>query len=452
MRARFNPPVRVLMLMMAWIIFPTYPAWPAGWDMVFSDEFDGNALDKNKWATRYIYQNETMDRFNDENQRYRDAQIKLSGGVLNLIAQKTEGADFYESGMIRSYRTFYYGYFEARVFLPSGKGVWPAFWLEGDYDQNGKTWHPPEIDIFEYVINGVEDKENMLHSGPVEGKLPEPFTFIDTRFRTNYQEMFGTEDLNRDWHIAGFVWTPDRVSFFWDGRQIYTRKYKWLRNDGQLGPPAHVDLNFAVGGSRWAGRHGIDEAAFPQTFKIDYVRVCQFTSSERGTRQCGASEVTPDPREFGYLSSLNDMPKPTFLKDTVVGGRRANAGFLSLSDNGGQLDIEVPLRMPEEYPMNRTLQIDIADERTGAVVASARRKLQEASSEKRSDGTTVINISVPAPQHPGNYRLDGRLTAELPNDRGTNDLWQSPVACDTNITQPLKARSCDLLSLHVTSH
>jgi beta-glucanase (GH16 family) len=92
------------------------------------------------------------------------AKITLSDGVLELTAEKKPGASLFDSGLIRSHRTFYYGYYEARVFLPSGKGVWPAFWLEADYDQDGRTWHPPEIDIFEYVINGAEDRPNMLHS------------------------------------------------------------------------------------------------------------------------------------------------------------------------------------------------------------------------------------------------------------------------------------------------
>jgi len=87
MYTRFGQLILLFVAVM-WIITPTHSAWSAGWEMVFSDEFNGDTLDKNKWATRYIYNNETMDRFNDENQRYRDSQIKLSGGVLNLTAQK----------------------------------------------------------------------------------------------------------------------------------------------------------------------------------------------------------------------------------------------------------------------------------------------------------------------------------------------------------------------------
>jgi beta-glucanase (GH16 family) len=205
---------------------------------VFSDAFDGDKLDRAKWATRYIYNNETMDH-KDENQRYRDNHI-VSGGVLNLVAQKIDESNLFESAMIRSHRTFYYGYYEARVFLPSAKGVFPAFWLEADYDLDGKTWHLPEIDIFEFVINGVEDKGNSLHSNSVGNWTPQSYTFVDSSFLLKFQNLMSKEDLNQAWHTAGFVWASDRISLFWDGRLIYTRMYQWLRKDGELGPPASL--------------------------------------------------------------------------------------------------------------------------------------------------------------------------------------------------------------------
>src|ERR1700730_14821163 len=350
-------------------IAPLRPASSAGWELVFSDEFDGDKLDRHKWATRFIYNNETLDHFNDEIQRYRDTQIRLSDGVLNLVAEKKAGSTGFESGLIRSHRTFYYGYYEARVFLPSGKRIWPAFWLEGDYDQDGKTWHPPEIDIFEYVINGVEDKPNMLHSNSGASA----YVFNDPSFQTRYSNMVGKENLNEGWHVVGFVWAPDRISFFWDGRHIYTRQYQWLRKDGQLGPPAHIDFNFAVGGA-WAGRHGVDETAFPQSFRVDYIRVCQFTPAEKGKRECGPGQVTPDPQEYGYQSALNDMPKPEFLKIDHVGNHAVNGGAISLPAAGDRLDFPLPLKFPEQYPPARTCRVTVLDEATGAVVTSASRK------------------------------------------------------------------------------
>jgi len=364
------------------LTFSPAPAHSAGWELVFSDEFNDDKLDRTKWATRYIYQNETMDHFNDEKQRYRDNHV-LSNGVLSLVAKKIDGSDMFESAMIRSHRTFYYGYYEARVFLPSAKGVWPAFWLEADYDIDGRTWHPPEADIFEFVINGVEDKANSLHSNVLAPFSEKQYTYVDKNFMLKFQNMYAGEDLNQGWHTAGFVWAPDRISMFWDGRLIYTRMYQWLRKDGQIGPPAHVDLNFAVGGA-WAGRHGIDEAAFPQAFKIDYVRVCQFADSDKGTRQCGPSEVTPDPKEFGYSSTIRDMAKPAFLP-VKAAGERQNAGVLSLK-SADPLKLEVPIEVPEGYPSNRLLQAWVYDPAARSTVTTVERKLQDSAIKKRADG------------------------------------------------------------------
>jgi beta-glucanase (GH16 family) len=434
------------LIMMGSINFSAAPAHSAGWELVFSDEFGGDALDRNKWATRYIYQNETMDHFNDEKERYRDNHA-VSGGVLSLVAKKVPGSDIFESAMIRSHRTFYYGYYEARVFLPNAKGVWPAFWLEADYDADGKTWHPPEIDIFEYVINGVEDKANSLHSNTVGPWSEKSYTNVDKNFMLKFQNMYASEDLNQGWHTAGFVWAPDRISMFWDGRLIYTRMYQWLRKDGQLGPPAHVDLNFAVGGA-WAGRHGIDEAAFPQAFKVDSVRVCQFTNSDKGTRQCGPSEVTPDPKEFGYSAAINDMPKPAFLAVDKAGDKQPSAGVLSMN-SGSPLNVVVPISVPENYPSNRRLQVSVYDPATRSVVATADRQLQESLAKKRPDGAGLVELSLPAIQRPGNYILDAKLTSEVTGDNGARQVLPSPVTCNTAVVQPNKARSCRLLSLQV---
>jgi hypothetical protein len=143
------------------------------------------------------------------------------------------------------------------------------------------------------------------------------------------------------------------------------------------------------------------------------------------------------------------MPKPSFLKINTVGDKRPSAGAVSLPAGSGQLDLAVTLRMPENYPSNRTLQISVSDEATGAVVATASRRLEEGLSEKRPDGANVIGFSIPAIQRPGNYRLDGKLTSEFVNEKGSREVLPSPVACDTDVVQPIKARACRLLSLHV---
>lgn len=425
----------------------TRPAVSGGWELVFSDEFDGNKLDRTKWATRYLYNNETMDHFTDENQRYRDNHV-VSGGVLSLVAKKMEGTNLFESAMIRSHRTFYYGYYEARVFLPNAKGVFPAFWLEADYDIDGKTWHPPEADIFEFVINGVEDKANSLHSNVIGPFNEKQYTYVDRNFLAKFQNLYASEDLNLGWHTAGYVWAPDKVSFFWDGKLIYTRNYQWLRKDGQLGPPAHVDLNFAVGGSKWAGRHGIDDSAFPQAFKIDYVRVCQFTESEKGGRQCGPSELTPDPKEFGYSTVINDMPKPVFLAARAQGEPQPKAGVASVKGSE-PVKVEIPVKLPEGYPSNRLLQVSIYDPSTRSLLATLDQRLQDGAQKKRADGAGIVEMTFPAIQRTGNFVVEGRLTSETTDEKGARQVLPSPVACSTGVDQPVKARSCRLLMLQV---
>jgi hypothetical protein len=136
----------------------------------------------------------------------------------------------------------------------------------------------------------------------------------------------------------------------------------------------------------------------------------------------------------------------------MMGGKRSSDGEVSLVNAGSKLDVSVPLQLPEKYPSNRTLVVSVLDEATGAVVTSASRKLEEGTLETGSDGSSVVKLSIPAIQRPGNYRLDGKLISDVPNEKGGTYALPSPVACDTGAAQPPKARSCRLLTLHVQPH
>jgi hypothetical protein len=185
---------------------------PAGMGLVFGDEFDGTALDRSAWCTRYQYGGGaalqggfndsactaagggTLDYLNDEQERFRDVTTHLpdgrgtplppgqagdplhvvSGGFLSLRATRT-GADAgyarYEAGMIRSKREFKPSaneslYLTARVRLPDVKGSWPAFWLAPGMRAGSSQW-PPEIDIFEGELNRNGDNDNMLHMNAI---------------------------------------------------------------------------------------------------------------------------------------------------------------------------------------------------------------------------------------------------------------------------------------------
>ncbi len=253
---------------------------PPGYALVFNDEFEGASLDRAKWFTRYIYSSETLDRLNDENQKYADNDNhKVAGGILYLTAHRSKlsrpsGVN-YESGMIRSDFTVRYGFFEARVKMPGGLGVWPAFWLNSDVSETGKLSHPPEIDIFEFVNNGKDDKINEIHSAVTKDPQAETrFSYEHPTFKRSIQNFRAPFNFNEGFHTIGAEWTPTEVSVFVDGTKIYTRNFRWVYKDGDVAGPAHVLLNLAIGG-QWAGRYGIDDAAFPQSLAIDWVRVYQ---------------------------------------------------------------------------------------------------------------------------------------------------------------------------------
>jgi len=253
---------------------------PDGYALVFNDEFSGAALDTKKWFTRYIYSSETLDRLNDENQRYTDnGTHRVAGGVLYLTAKRSKlskpsGVN-YESGMIRSDFTLRYGFLEARVKMPGGLGVWPAFWINSDVSATGRLSHPPEADFFEFVNNGKDDRVNEIHSAAT--KDPEAathFSYEHPSFWRSVQKYRAPFNFNEGWHTIGAEWTRNEVSVFVDGLKIYTRNFRWVYNDGTEAGPAHVLLNLAIGG-QWAGRYGIDDSAFPQSLAIDWVRVYQ---------------------------------------------------------------------------------------------------------------------------------------------------------------------------------
>jgi beta-glucanase (GH16 family) len=308
-------------------------AHAGGFSSVFSDDFNGSSLSARKWATRYVYADGTLGHLNDEQQSYGENENHvLSSGALSLVAKSLGNGD-YSSGMIRSRQTFYYGYFEARVFLPNARGVWPAFWLNSDYDADGRLKWPPEIDAFEYVINGDTETPDMLHSGVAVRDEPArggTWLYRDPAFNQQWTFFRAGAALNTDWQVIGLLWKPDSVTMYLNGRKLYTRTYRWLYDGKDPAGPAHVILNLAVGGS-WAGLHGVDDARFPQALKVDYVRVCQYTPT--GTDQlCAGSLYSPTASEAAYSTPAGDMARTRLVsaqlsKTTLVPGDTVSVSY-----------------------------------------------------------------------------------------------------------------------------
>ena len=191
--------------------------------------------------------------------------------------------------MIRSKTTFKQGYFETRVKMPRGVGSWPAFW----YLPETPGW-PPEVDIFEFVNNGVDDKINMLHTGVIDRGAQAATFMSPSELQHAVDVLDRAVRLPDDFHVIGAVWDGDTETEYVDGQRIVQRGYKWVHEDGSDAGHAHLIFNLAIGGN-WAGRYGVDNAAFPQALEIDYVRVYQKTGAHAGLRSQRARPV-PDKR------------------------------------------------------------------------------------------------------------------------------------------------------------
>lgn len=196
----------------------------------------------------------------------RPENVSLDGdGHLAIVAREEDFAGQpYTSGRIKTKDLFEqtYGRFEARIKLPVGQGIWPAFWMLGaDIDQVG--WPQcGEIDIMEY--RGQEPR--VLH-GTIHGPGYQGNAALGSR------HVLAQGGFQFGFHTFAIEWRPDSITWFVDGREYHSvtpaqlpPNTKWVFDH-----PFFILLNVAVGG-RWVGDP--DAATqFPQTMLVDWVRV-----------------------------------------------------------------------------------------------------------------------------------------------------------------------------------
>lgn len=239
---------------------------PEGYTLVWNDEFntpDGSQPDLDKW----YYDVWNPGNVNNELQRYVAGSIngektaEIKNGILNITAKKI-GSEVC-SARINTRQLWTYGYFEARLQLPKGKGTWPAFWM---MPADGGNWpHCGEIDIMEEVGVNPNYTSSSIHCTAYNHT-------INTQ-KTAERLCPGAED---SFHIYALEWTPDYIRTYVDGKLLFTfdNDKKGDDNTWPFNKPFHPILNLAWGGD-WGGWNGVDESAIPATYQIDYVRVFQ---------------------------------------------------------------------------------------------------------------------------------------------------------------------------------
>ncbi len=235
-------------------------------ELVMSDEFDTDgAPNSSIWGFNIGTGENGWG--NSELQYYTDRteNVTVQNGVLVITAKKEQfNGSSYTSARLLTKGKFEqtYGRFEARMWLPYGQGIWPAFWLLGD-DSNGTEVWPQigEIDIMEYVGDEPTRMFGTVHGPGYSGgeSISKSYSLPNDRFDTGF-------------HVFGIEWGPDYINYYVDDvlyNQITPEDVpgEWVFNRG----PFYIILNLAVGGALPGSPNA--ETQFPQTLLVDYVRV-----------------------------------------------------------------------------------------------------------------------------------------------------------------------------------
>ena len=247
---------------------PTSPSpspTPTGPRVILDESFDSGRLDLSVWNTCHWWNDDGCTiTSNEELQWYRDDQVRIRDGALQLTAvpESITGSDGKEydfrSGMVttgperhdgQAKLAFTYGTVEARLRVPAGKGLWSAMWLLPASEQSR-----PEIDVLEVL--GQDPKKLIMHLHPEDRSAESP--------RKDYT-MPGS-DLSQGWHDIKLDWAPGALTFYADGKQMWR-----VTGDQVPDEKMYLIFNLAVGGV-YPGDPN-EQTSFPATFAIDRIKI-----------------------------------------------------------------------------------------------------------------------------------------------------------------------------------
>lgn len=234
--------------------------------LVMQDEFDtAGAPNSDIWG--YNLGTGSNGWGNNELEYYTDRpqNVKVEDGMLKITAIKESyNGSSYTSARILTKGKFEqkYGRIEARIKLPWGKGLWPAFWMIGANSDTVSWPQCGEVDIMEYLGNNPTSVFGTVHGPGYSGSsaITKTYTLNNSRFDT-------------DFHVFGIEWGEDYINYYVDDvlyNQVTPKKVtgEWVFNQ-----PFYIILNVAVGGNLPGSPNS--ETTFPQTMLVDYVRVYQ---------------------------------------------------------------------------------------------------------------------------------------------------------------------------------
>jgi beta-glucanase (GH16 family) len=231
------------------------PKDTVAYTLVWADEFDGTSIDAANWNM------ETGSLgVNNEKEYYQAANAAVEDGKLVITAKKeTAGGYPYTSARMNTLNKISatYGRIEAKIKVPLGAGLWPAFWMMGSNIETANWPNCGEIDIMEHVNdNGI--LYGTMHwnggNGPVQ-----------------YGDQTTSSTLN-DYHVYAIEWDASEIRWYVDDKLFVTGNIAAnINNTAAFHLPFFILLNLAVAGD-FPGQT-VDDSKMPGKMYVDYVRV-----------------------------------------------------------------------------------------------------------------------------------------------------------------------------------
>ncbi|SNR34752.1 carbohydrate-binding protein [Hymenobacter mucosus] len=270
------------------------------YQQVWADEFNGSI------SPDWVFETGGGGWGNNEKQYYQRANATVANGNLLITAKReTVGGMTYTSARMKTQgtREFKYGKIEARMKLPLGQGLWPAFWMLGA-NINTVSWPAcGEIDVMEHI-----NAENKVYG--------------TVHWDSNGHAEYGGNIITtpQDYHVYTVEWNASAIRWFVDGTKYHEINIaNGTGNTEEFQRPFFLLLNLAVAGN-WPGQT-VDESKLPATMYVDYVRVYQLTSSPPPT----TSSTTIQAESY---SSMNGVQ----LETTSDTGGGQNVAYIDQGD------------------------------------------------------------------------------------------------------------------------
>ncbi len=304
------------------------------WVLTFAQEFDGKAgtaPDRKVWSRDTGgggFGNNELQSCTDGNKNsFLDGKGNL---ILEARKEKTTGEDNvtrdYSSARLKTSATFTqtYGRIEARMKMPKGKGIWPAFWMLGA-DIAEVSWPKcGEIDIMEFLGHETGTVHGTIHGPGYSGGSPVSAAFV------------ADKPLSDGFHVYAVEWEPEQIRWYLNDKLYHTATPNDIgTNDWVYNKPFFIILNLAVGGN-WPGNPD-DKTTFPQQLVVDYVRAYKDENlkiDHQGIQQRTANRKLNGPT-YNWPGPFQ-IPGTVTLADYNKGGSGVAYHDSDPQNNGGQ--------------------------------------------------------------------------------------------------------------------